>query len=47
MSDEVAVATEESKDPYTCQKICAVPEGTQIYFPLYAALRLRLRAGLN
>jgi hypothetical protein len=26
---------------------CAVPEGTRIYFPLYPALRLRLRAGLN
>jgi hypothetical protein len=26
---------------------CAVPEGTQIYFRPYPALRLRLRAGLN
>jgi len=26
---------------------CVVPEGTQIYFPQYPALRLRLRAGLN
>jgi len=26
---------------------CTVPKGTRIYFPLYPALRLRLRAGLN
>ena len=26
---------------------CAVPEGTRTNFPLYPALRLRLRAGLN
>src|ERR1035437_4847884 len=26
---------------------CVVPEGTRIYLPLYPALRLRLRAGLD
>ena len=30
-----------------CEKLCRPLKGTRVYFPLYPALRLRLRAGLN